>query len=150
MCIKHTTLIALLVTAIVGCNVIPTISTNPTVTPIIYPKQPEPDRPLVEGEISGVLDNTLITIHVQTSEGWESLWGTRQGSGHWEAVVTDASGIDYVITAEAEGFISTPISYTIHLEGKIAYLVENGQITSKEAVHLDFHFDPIPTIDPAK
>lgn len=150
MCIKHTILIALLAATIVGCKVNPTAPSNPIGTPTISPKQPEPGRPLVAGEISGVLDNTLVTIHVQTPEGWESLWGTQRGNGPWEAIVTDASGIDYVVTAEAEGFVSDPISYTIHLEGMTAYMVENGQIASKEAVHLDFHFDPIPTTTPTK
>lgn len=146
---KCTILITLLAVAIAGCKINPTVL-PPTDTPTISPKQPEPKRPLIEGEISGVLDNTLVTIHVQTPEGWESLWGTRQGNGPWEAVVTNASGMNYVVTAEAEGFISTPNSYTIHLEGMTAYLVEDGQITSREAVHLDFHFNPIATTTPIK
>jgi hypothetical protein len=64
------------------------------------------------------------------------------GNGIWQAVVTDASGVDYTVTAEAEGYVSAPISYTIHLEGLEAFLVENGQITDQEALHLDFHFEP--------
>ena len=66
----------------------------------------------------------------------------RMGDGTWQAVVTDASGVDHIITAEAEGYASSPISYTIHLEGLSAYLVENGQVTDQEASHLDFHFEP--------
>jgi hypothetical protein len=147
---KHIILVILLAIAMAGCRIIFPIPSSPTATPTIVPKQPEPGRPLVEGEISGVLDNTLVTIHVRTPEGWESLWGTRQGNGLWEAVVTDASGLDYEITAEAEGFVSNQSSYTIHLEGMAAYVVEDGQITSKEAVHLDFHFEPVATVTPAK
>ena len=64
------------------------------------------------------------------------------GNGTWQAVVTDASGLDYIITAEAEGYVSAPISYTIHLEGLSAYLVENEQVTDQEASHLDFRFAP--------
>jgi len=64
------------------------------------------------------------------------------GNGSWQAVVTDASGVDYIITAEADRYVSAPISYTIHLEGLAASLVENGQLTDQEASHLDFHFEP--------
>jgi len=64
----------------------------------------------------------------------------REGSGKWETVVTDGSGVDYIVTAEALDFISTPISYSIHLEDIKVYLLENGVITDKEAVNLDFHF----------
>jgi hypothetical protein len=56
--------------------------------------------------------------------------------------VTEASGLDYIVTAEAEGYISQPISYTIHISGDTAYVVREGQVTNEEAVHLDFHFIP--------
>jgi hypothetical protein len=140
--------IALLTIIITSCRVLPIETPNPTATK--QPKQPEPNQPRILGEISGVLDDTLITMHVQTPKGWEARTITRQGDGTWESIVTDASGIDYIITAEANGYASIPISYTIHLEGMTAYMVENSQITSKEVVHLDFHFDPIPTTTPTK
>jgi hypothetical protein len=57
-------------------------------------------------------------------------------------VVTQASGVDYVVTAEAEGYVSQPISYSIRLSGTTAYVVEGDQIRD-EAVHLDFHLDPV-------
>jgi hypothetical protein len=121
-----------------------------TVTPKILPKQPEPGRPLIGGEISGVLDNALVTIHVRTPEGWESHSITRPGNGPWETVVTDASGVDYIVIAQAEGFVSTPISYSIQLIGTTAYVVEDGQVTTTEAINLDFHFTPITTPTPPK
>jgi hypothetical protein len=140
--------IVLLTIAITGCGITPTKTPNPTATNL--PKQPEPSRPRILGEISGVLGDTLITIHVQTPKGWEARSITRQGDGIWESIVTDASGIDYIVTAEANGYASVPISYTIHLEGMTAYMAEDGQITTKEAVHLDFHFDPVTTATPTK
>jgi len=39
---------------------------GPTATPEIPPKQPEPSRPLVGGEISGLPDGTIVTIHICT------------------------------------------------------------------------------------
>jgi len=54
--------------------------------------------------------------------------------------VHKAGGFDYIVTAEAEGYISQPISYTIHINGDTAYVVRDGQVTDEEAVHLDFHF----------
>jgi hypothetical protein len=144
----HIIVILLLTIVVVGCRVTPTTTPNPTATSL--QKQPEPNRPLILGQISGVFDDTLITIHVQTLKGWEARSITRQGDGIWESIVTDASGIDYIVTAEAYGYTSVPISYTIHLEGMTAYMVEDGQITTKEAVHLDFHFNPIATTTPIK
>jgi len=44
--------------------------------------------------------------------------------------------------AEAEGYMSQPIGYTIHISGDTAYVVRNGQVTDEEAIHLDFHFVP--------
>lgn len=141
--INRILVIALLTIIITSCGALPAKTSNPTASH--RPKQPEPNQPRVYGEIFGVIGDTLIIIHVQTLMGWEARTITRQGNGIWESIITDASGIEYIITAEANGYASVPISYTIHLDGNKAYLVENGQITSKEAEHLDFHFDPIPT-----
>ncbi|MGA9398035.1 MAG: hypothetical protein WBV22_07230, partial [Anaerolineaceae bacterium] len=75
-----------------------------------------------------------------TPEGREAIYYTQKGNGHWEIVVTNASGVDYVITAESTGYKSNPVSYTIHLSDTTAYVVESGQITQNEALHLDFQF----------
>jgi hypothetical protein len=116
------------------------ISSTVTPTPTIPPKQPEPGRPRVEGQISGISDNALVKIHIHTSSGQEIGYVTQQGNGPWEAIVRDVSGLDYIMTAEAKGYASKPVSYTIHLSGTTAYIVEGGQITAKEALRLDFHF----------
>jgi hypothetical protein len=128
----------LLVVTLVSCAVVPTA----TPTPTIPPKQPEPGRPRVEGQISGISANTLVTVHIHTSSGQETGYVTQQGNGPWEAIVRDVAGLDYIMTAEAKGYTSKPVSYTIHLSGTTAYLVEDGQITAKEALNLDFHFAP--------
>lgn len=100
----------LLISSALGCS--------PTPTPPA--KQPEPNLPLVGGLISGLPEDTLVTIHIRTPSGWEAIYGTQRGSGPWEAVATEASGVDYVVTAEAEGYVSQPISYSIHLSGSLA------------------------------
>lgn len=115
---------------------------EPTVTSEIPQKQPEPSRPLVRGEISGLPDSTLVTIHIRTPQGREAYTIGGPAPGPWEAVVTEASGLDYIVTAEAEGYISQPISYTIHISGDTAYVMRDGQVTDEETVHLDFHFTP--------
>ncbi len=136
-------MMVLLAWIVIGCATPPPLlSPEPTATPIIPPKQPEPSRPRVKGEISGVPDGTLVTIHVRTPEGWETRTVKGSFPGLWESVVTEASGIDYIITAEAEGYISQPTSYTIRISGDTAYVVRDGQVTNEEAVHLDFHFVP--------
>jgi len=105
-------------------------------------KQPEPSRPLIGGQISGLPDDVLATIYVRLPSGRVVLWGER-GNGPWEFVVTAAGGEDKVVTAEAEGYASEPASYAIHLSDTTAYIIENGQITTNEALHLDFHFEPV-------
>lgn len=127
-----------------GCAAISTATPTPMPTPPLTTpqKQPEPQHPLVQGEITGLPDDVLATIYVRLPSGRVILWGER-GNGHWEFVVTASGEVDRVVTAEAEGFISSPISYTIRLSGTTAYVVEEGQVTTREAVHLDFHFEPV-------
>jgi hypothetical protein len=138
----YLSIVTLIIVVLSSCSILPG-RPPPTPTPTqVFRKQPEPQRPLVLGEISGVSEGTLVSIHVRTFAGWEALTETMMGNGTWQAVVTDASGVDYIVTADADGYVSTPISYTIHLEGLAAYLVENGQLTDQEASHLDFHFLP--------
>ena len=142
-------IVTLIIIALSSCNSLPDITpatstpTQPFSTPTQpFRKQPEPQRPLVSGEVSGVSEITLVSIHIRNFAGWESHTVGRMGNGTWQAVVTAASGVDYTVTAEAEGYFSAPVSYTIHLEGLEAYLVENGQVTDQEASQLDFHFEP--------
>ncbi len=55
-------------------------------------------------------------------------------------VLPENQGVTYIVTAEAEGYVSYPISYTIQLSGTNFYLVENGQATSKQIINLKFQF----------
>ncbi len=105
-------------------------------------RQPIPDRPVIGGQISDVSDDAIVNIRVLTLAGEWVLRGTRMGSGPWRFVGMHAGSADYVVTAEAEGYVSQPISYTIHISGDTAYMVRNGQVTKEEAVHLDFRFVP--------
>lgn len=123
---------------VVSCTAVPL--PRPTVTSEIPPKQPEPTRPLVRGEISGLPDGTTVTIHIRTPKGRETYTVEGPSPGPWEAVVTEASGRNYVVTAEAEEYVNQPISYTIHISGDTAYVVRDGRVTDEEAVHLDFNF----------
>ncbi len=136
-------MVTLFVIVATSCTAIPTPTPVPTSTPLLMPptKQPEPQRPLVGGRISGLPDGTLATIYVRLPSGRVVLWGQR-GNGSWEFVVTDVGGAEKIVAAEAEGYVSTPISYTIHLSSTTAYVVESGRITTNEALHLDFHFAP--------
>jgi len=121
----------------------PATPPSPTTTPEIHPtKQPEPSRPLIGGQISGLPEDLEATIYVKTSEGRIVSWGGATAEIPWEAVVHQASGFDYIVTAEAEGYISQPINYTIHISGDTAYVVRDGEVTDEEALHLDFHFAP--------
>lgn len=132
--------VTLFIAVMVGCKAIPTAT--PAATPTIPSKQPEPQRPLIKGQITGLSSDTLVRVYIRTPSLREKNYFSRPGDGLWEAVVTEASGVDYVVTAEAEGFTSNPVSYTIHLSGTTAYVVKDSQITTDEALHLDFHFTP--------
>lgn len=117
-------------------------SPGPIMTSELPRKQPEPSRPLVRGEISGLPDGRLVEIHIRIPRGREAYTIAGPSPGPWEAVVTEASGRDYIVTAEAEGYISQPISYTIHISDDTAYMLRDGQVTDEEAVHLNFNFVP--------
>ena len=133
----------LLAWIVIGCTTpLSSLPPEPTLTPTILPKQPEPSRPLVKGKISGLPDSTLVTIHIRTPKRREAHTIGGPSTGSWEAVVTEASGLDYIVTVEAEGYVSQPISYTIHISGDTAYVVRDGEATDEEALHLDFHFAP--------
>jgi hypothetical protein len=125
-----------------GCIISPT--TIPTAIPTGFQKQPEPQEPLIYGSITGVPDGTLVSVKLLTPSEREAVSINREGNGYWEAVITDASGVDYVVTAIAQGYMSSPTSYTVHLDEDAAkvYLVVNGKVTANEAVNLDFHFRP--------
>jgi hypothetical protein len=116
-------------------------SSTPTITPIRIPNQPMPQRPIIGGQISGLPENSLATINVRLPTGESDVDGER-GNGHWEFVVTDTGGAQKIVTVEADGYVSVPISYTIQLGDEKAFIVENGQVTDKEAIHLDFQFKP--------
>lgn len=131
-----------------GCTKAPTITQ--TITPTHFQKQPIPQRPLIRGEFSGLADNTLVTLHIRTTAGEEIQWGTRRGNGPWESVIPNNPDVDYIVTAEADAYQSTPISYSIHVDGTTAFLIEDEQVTFTEAQHLDFHFDSIFTATPTK
>lgn len=128
---------------LVGCTISPTATSTPALTPTrLNPtKAPEPNRPIVRGWISGLPDDERATIYVRTLPNRVQTWG-RRGNGPWEFTVGTPGGLDKIVTAEAERYASHPISYTIHLSGTTAYVVEDDQITSNEALHLNFHFKP--------
>lgn len=142
--------ITILFITLVGAGCTKVRVKTPTIMPTIFQKQPVSQRPLIQGQFSGLPENPLITIYIRTTHGQETQWGTRLGNGPWESVIPNNPDIDYIITAEVEGYQSTPTSYSIHVEGTTAFLIENGQVTTNEALHLDFHFDSVGSTTPSK
>jgi hypothetical protein len=137
----HFSWIIILFLIMVSCTT--TISPSPTATPEIHPtKQPEPDRPLVGGQVSGLPENVEATIYIKTPQNRTVNWGGATVENPWQAVVHKAGGFEYIVTAEAPRYIAQPISYTIHISNNTAYVVRDGQVTGEEAVHLDFRFEP--------
>ena len=128
---------------LVVTNCTPVTPPSPTAISEIHPtKQSEPGRPIIGGQISGLPEDVEATIYIKTPEGRIVSWGGATEEIPWEAVVHQVGGFGYIVTAEAEGYISQPISYTIHISGDTAYVVRDGEVTDEEAVHLDFHFVP--------
>lgn len=152
----HLLLITSIAIMVASCSTVDTVEPTKTpvttpgvapavtasVTPEIPAKQPEPDQPLIKGLISGLPDGVLVFLYIKTPSGRVRSHGTSPGNGTWEAVLANSSGEEYVVTAEAEGFTSNPISHTIQISGETAYVVEKGRTTTQEALHLDFHFTP--------
>lgn len=117
----------------------------PTATPEIPTQQPEPLRPEPQEphifvSFSGLNENALGRIYFRTRSGDIPLRGSHPGNGEMRVVIPEHQAVTYIVSAEAVGYVSDPISYTIHISGTLVYLVENGQITSKEALNLNFQF----------
>jgi hypothetical protein len=140
---KNILRIMILVFFLVSCQGFP-IAT-PTPTYIVSTKAPEPTGSMIGGEIFGVLDDTIVYIRVYLPDGWQRSWSARSGNGPWLGDIAGTSETDCTVTADAEGFICTPTSYSIRLVGLSAYLVEDGRLTDIEALQLDFHCEPIVT-----
>lgn len=93
----------------------------------------------------GLNEIALGRLYFRTLSGNTPLTGSHPGNGEMRLVLPENQGVIYIVTAEAEGYVSYPISYTIQLSGTNFYLVENGQITSNEVSSLKFRFEPIST-----
>jgi hypothetical protein len=105
--------------------------------------------------LSGLADDTLAKLQVYKEHGGRTHWGTHPGNGSWEIVLYEKPGVNYIVTVAADGYTTNPISYTVQISGTKVYVVEEGQVTSEEAMHLDFQFIPIvtpkaPTAGPGK
>lgn len=135
-----------LITIFTGCAISPQSTPSPQpalIETITDFKQPEPGTPIIRGEFFGLPDETLVTIRVRSQTGDEILRGTRRGYEAWETVISNARESEfYTIFAEAEDFRSVPENYTIFVKEKVAYIVEEDTITTEEALHLDFQFEP--------
>jgi hypothetical protein len=139
-------LLVVVIVIFAGCATSPQSTPSPQLAPTETTtdlKQPEPDTPIISGEFFGLPDETLVTIRVRSQTGDEILRGTRRGHEAWETVISNAGESEfYNIFAEAEGFRSIPENYTIFVKEKVAYLVDEKTITTEEARHLDFQFEP--------
>jgi len=125
-----------------------------TDTPIMTPKaatlqpephRPEPHEPQIVVSFSGLKDDTLARIFFRTPSGDEPLRGSHPGNGEMDVILPEQQGTKYIVIAEAEGYVSNPISYTIQISGTLVYPVENSQIASSEVLILEFQFEPIST-----
>jgi hypothetical protein len=109
------------------------------------PLRPEPQEPHIVVFFSGLDENALVRIYIHTLSGDTPLTGSHPGNGEMKLVLPEHQGVTYIVSAEAEGYVSDPIRYTIQLSGTNFYLVENGQKTSSEVQSLKFQFKPIFT-----
>ncbi len=129
-------LIFLLLCGGVGCK----SSTSDSPSQKAPDKQPEPQTPLVQGTISGIAEDEIVHFLFTTLSGQEVSWGSRMGNGDWISVITPASDENLVVSAWVEGYEVTPAQYQIQVVGDKAFVVEDGQVTDREALDLDFHF----------
>jgi hypothetical protein len=94
----------------------------------------------IKGQLSGLSADkkATISIYLLSTSNQPAVWA-RRGNGDWELTVSP-NYQTYQIMAEAEGYVVVPIRYTIQLDNMKAFIIENGHLTDKEAVHLDFSF----------
>jgi hypothetical protein len=135
-------LLWMIILALTAVSCAPAPILQPTPTPTSVAKQGEPVQPLIGGQLSGLSENVQVTIYIRTPQGRIVSWGGAKAGVPWQAIVHKAGGTEYMVTAEAEGYVSQPVSYTIHISGDTAYVVRNGQVTDEGAIYLDFHFVP--------
>lgn len=111
--------------------------TLPKPTPTIFVRQPIPFGPRVSGVFSGLLNlDDLVTVHIYDENGHEVIYGTHSGNGPWEMIVTNiVPNKDYIVSVEADGYGSQPITYTISIDTQSEQMAE---IVSD----LDFYFIP--------
>ncbi len=139
---KHLIMIGLTLTTIIFWSAACSSRPSPTpVLPTVTLRRGEPARPLVSGEVTGVESNDLVTIHVRG--GVSRADHTRPGPGPWEIVISSPIETEpYTVTAEATGYTSLPLSYTVRIEGETVYVLRGDQL-GEEATDLDFHFTPV-------
>lgn len=125
---------------ITGCLGTPTPTITPTATNVNATKQPILPGIPIKGQLSGLSADVkaTISIYLLSTSNQPTVWA-RRGNGDWELTVSP-NYQTYQVIAEAEGYVVTPISYMIQLDNMKAFIVENGQVTDKEAIHLDFSF----------
>ncbi len=118
-----------------GCNA-PTPA-PPTVTPWVLhvTKEPIPPGVQVGGAIFGLPPGTIASISAVSDKSTSGGGGNQS----WDLALSPL-GDRYVVTAQAEGYVSSPVSYTVRIVGDKAYVVEGGQTIDKQADHLDFTF----------
>ena len=122
----------------VSCSIQPTPKPpTPKPTPTTFIRQPIPFGPSIGGEVSGLLNsNDLVTTHLYDAIGHEVSYGTRSGNGPWELVLTTiVPNTEYIVSAEASGYSSQPITYTVSIGSQ-------GDPAAKIVSDLDFHFTP--------
>jgi hypothetical protein len=78
----------------------------------------------------------LVTIHIDDENGREVIYGTKPGNGPWEmAVINMVAGKYYIVSVEADGYTSQPLTYTISIAS------QSDQI-ERTVSDLDFYFIP--------
>jgi hypothetical protein len=97
---------------------------------------------IIQGRLKNLPDDVVIRTMVCNLDG-DAHFGPMRwtGEGVWSSNLRNSPGKVFEVTAEAEGYTSVPLSYTIQVSGAKAYVVVDGQLTPDEANHLDFHFE---------
>ena len=98
----------------------------------------------IGGRFFGLPDDLQVRLSVRVLDGcgaeWPSLPLAKMG---WSQKLRNYDGSVYSITPLADGYLSTPLSYTVEISGTEAYVVVNGTITPEKSDHLDFRFDKV-------
>jgi hypothetical protein len=97
---------------------------------------------VIGGRLSGLSGTVELRLIATTPDG--HVWGSGSVTvnSDWTMTLRKGLGVDYIIAPDYV-FVTSPLSYTVHISGSQAFVTDHGVITPLTADHLDFHLEAV-------